>query len=321
MESKRTVDPLLQFVMEIVPLALFMIVIFYIPNNATFLHRQFPTIVCEAALILALSLLYRNKRRIAGALRKNKLLRKLSALGMSEFFYLSKILRNALLLHLLIILVYELLPGYCHSSRTERIIMPGVLLLLLVAILAFELIRLALINRKMRSEDWLPIINETGSVVGKVALSISQTSGESYLHPIVRIALIYKGLLYLKERPARATVDPHKLDYPFEKLVFYRHTLEEVVGNALEKGCGNRNLPVKFVFRYHFSKQNINRLIYLYTCRIDNESLLNSLHLKNGKFWPERQIEENLGLGVFSECFEKEYEILKETVLLAEKVG
>ena len=39
---------------------------------------------------------------------------------------------------------------------------------------------------------------------------------------------------------------------------------------------------------------------------------------KNGKLWSVRQIEENLGHGVFSEYFEKEFPYMKNTILLAE---
>jgi hypothetical protein len=35
--------------------------------------------------------------------------------------------------------------------------------------------------------------------------------------------------------------------------------------------------------------------------------------------WSERQIEDNMGTGIFSECFELEFEYLKNTVLLAHR--
>ena len=38
----------------------------------------------------------------------------------------------------------------------------------------------------------------------------------------------------------------------------------------------------------------------------------------NGKLWTSKQIEENLGSGVFSEYFEQEFAYLQNTVLLAE---
>jgi hypothetical protein len=49
---------------------------------------------------------------------------------------------------------------------------------------------------------------------------------------------------------------------------------------------------------------------------IETEDMFNSLQLQDGKLWTEAQIEDNLGNNLFCECFEMEYEYLKNTVLL-----
>jgi len=58
-------------------------------------------------------------------------------------------------------------------------------------------------------------------------------------------------------------------------------------------------------------------LVYLYIINIQDEEIMNSFRL-NGKLWTEKQIEENMDSGVFSEYFEKEYDVLKNTVLMAD---
>jgi hypothetical protein len=212
------------------------------------------------------------------------------------------------------------MPEQLHSTTIERIVIAGLLLFFVLTVMAFETIRLAIMRKKINYEEWLPIVNETGGVIGKIALSVSLASRKSYLHPIIRIALIYKGLFYLCERPDNGIINPGKIDYPFENFVLYNHSLDDAVGNSLRTETGKNDLPVKFVFRYLFSNDTANRMVYLYTCRIDDDATMNHLRLSTGKLWTERQIEENIDKGVFSECFEKEYEILKNTVLMAEKI-
>ncbi len=239
---------------------------------------------------------------------------------MNETFLAARIIRNTLVAHLIIVLLYKVLPDQFHNVTADKVIIPDLLFIFIFLIFIFEVIRLSIIKRKINTENWLPIVNETGGVVGKVALSVSLTSNKPYLHPVVRIAMIYKGMFYLCERPDHYVINPGKIDYPFEKYVFYSHSLDDAVGNALQKEIGRKDLPVKFVFRYLFKNKATSRLVYLYTCRVTNEDIMNRITLGKGKLWTEKQIEENLGKGIFSECFEKEYEILKNTVLMAEKL-
>jgi hypothetical protein len=47
-----------------------------------------------------------------------------------------------------------------------------------------------------------------------------------------------------------------------------------------------------------------------------DECFFNRQKFPEGKFWTQKQIEENLNINFFPECFEKEYEYLKNTLLL-----
>ena len=287
------------------------------------IYQKHLPVIYEVFLVCIFSILKMFKRYISGKIRKNsdKNARTTAMIKLDEFFYISNFIRDAMIIHLLIILVYELLPAPYHSLQADKIIIPGLILTFFVFNIIFEYVRVAMLNQKMRSEEWLPIVNESGGVIGRVAFRISRTATPPYLHPLIRIALIYKGMLYLNKRPSYFLLDPNRIDYPFEKYVFFKHTLEEAIENVLSKGCGNKDLPVTFAFKYLYKNKKSNRLIYLYTCCINDEETMNNLTLNNGKLWTEKQIEENLTNGIFSECFEEEYYILKDTILMAEKLA
>ena len=57
-------------------------------------------------------------------------------------------------------------------------------------------------------------------------------------------------------------------------------------------------------------------MIFLYVSNIASESDFNKLHLEGGKLWTINQIDDNVGKDIFSECFELEFEYLKNTVLM-----
>jgi len=137
------------------------------------------------------------------------------------------------------------------------------------------------------------------------------------MHPVVRIALIYKGKIYLKNRDESRLLDPGKLDYPFERFIdFDNLNPDEVVRNIIREECKNENIPVRFLLKYVFENEQAKRLIFLYVSDIEEEELFNSMHLEGGKLWTESQIEENIGNNLFSECFELEYEYLENTILM-----
>ena len=171
------------------------------------------------------------------------------------------------------------------------------------------------IKKLLPHEDWLPIVTETGAVRGKIAASISKEMGNKYLHPVIRIALVHKGKLYLKERK-----DNGGLDYPFESDILFGEILEQAVDRIFVESGESKDFPAHFFFRHVVKDEKVNRLVYLYTCTIRDEETFQKLQLKSGKWWTSRQIEENLNAGIFSEYFENEYELLNNTVLFANRI-
>jgi hypothetical protein len=108
-----------------------------------------------------------------------------------------------------------------------------------------------------------------------------------------------------------------KLDYPFEQFIDFNNlNPDEVARNIIREKCQNENIPVRFLLKYVFENENTKRLIFLYVSDIEEEELFNGMHLEGGKLWTETQIEDNIGNNLFSECFELEYEYLKNTILM-----
>ncbi len=224
----------------------------------------------------------------------------------------------ALMIHILIVLVYFMLNQTEYYLYNTLVIIVLVQILLL-SIIVGEVVRLHLLREKLKVEEWLPILNESGDVEGKVAKSVSVNLKNKFLHPVVRVALLHKGMFYLKPRLQNRILNPGALDYPFEKYMIYDHNLDDAVHNSVVKELGVDILPSRFILKYIFQNEITKRLIYLYVSEINDEEIFNSLPLQGGKLWTENQIEANLGKGIFSETFEEEYEYLKNTVLMTYK--
>lgn len=259
---------------------------------------------------------------IASRLTRAKVIARLARYDRSEVRnYLSESFRVAfqtqysLFFHLLLILVFFVLSeGSVYAINHIPIII--IAAAIYVVIMVLEVLRLRMLDKKLNEEDWLPVVNESGQVTGRVAKSITIASKNKYLHPVVRIALINKGRLFLVNRDADKVLNPGMLDYPFEKYLKYRNDIEQTISNLLSSIIGDKKIPLQFMLKYVFENDITKRLILLYVSVVDDDEF-NSLGLDNGKLWTIKQIEENQGMNVFSEPFELEFEYLKNTVLLS----
>ncbi|GHV10497.1 hypothetical protein FACS1894162_4880 [Bacteroidia bacterium] len=217
-----------------------------------------------------------------------------------------------LILHLLIVLLYLLFSTQYPATAMSQTISFYVLFGLFAFFYAYEGVRWKLMQKQVRAEEWLPIVDEEGTVYGKVTLSSSLTN-PTYLHPMIRIALVHNGMLFL--RPQTESLFPlenHRLDQPFERYLRFGEMLEVGIRETLMEYDMPANTPIRFLSRYFHQKTN--RLVYLYVCYMTDEKELSSLDLSDGKWWTGKQIGENLGTGIFTDYFEKEYATLKETM-------
>ncbi len=237
----------------------------------------------------------------------------------AESFRVAFQAQYGLSIHLLIVLLYFIFAS-TNSTIFDRFGIILVAQIIIAIIIANETIRLRILDKKLYKEEWLPVVTEKGDVTGRIAKSVTKDMKNRFMHPVVRVALIFKGKIYLKNRDESRLLNPGMLDYPFEKYMQYDHEIDEAVHNSIRKECGSDNIPLRFLLKYIFENSTTKRLIYLYVSVIEDEEAFNRLHLQGGKLWTEAQIEDNMGEGVFSECFELEFEYLKNTVLMVHRL-
>lgn len=285
-----------------------LLLLFYYPLDS---FGKFVMIETIFVVVLMVSRLIRT--RVIILLTKNKKANVRSYL--SESFRVAFQAQYALFFHLLVILVYFNVSAIKTPwISTSQIIIVAQLIIL--TIIALEMIRFALLDKKLRKEEWLPVVTEAGEVTGKVAKSVTKEMKNKFMHPVVRVALINNGKIYLKKRDATRLLNPGALDYPFEKYMQYNHDIDEAVHNAVRKEIGIEEIPLRFLLKYIFENNDTKRLVFLYVSIIDDDEKFGKLHLRDGKLWTAIQIEDNMGSNIFSECFELEFDYLKNTVLL-----
>lgn len=236
----------------------------------------------------------------------------------NEFFFVAQLVQNAFTLHLFAILLYSILPSEMKNLRFERFLYRELGVIIGLTIMLYEQIRISMMRGSLRKEMWLPVLNEKGKVVGCIARSVSRSLPKKYYHPIVRIAVIYQGMLYLVKRNGDSFVSPGRYDYPLSKYVLFHHSIENTVREMVNFLSGKNASSPRFLIRYTFENDRVKHLVSLFIINIKTEEEMEEVKQPGGKLWTAKQIEDNLKSGIFSEYFDEEFAYLQNTVLLAE---
>ena len=292
-------------------LVAFLLLFVLVPNFQP--QRSF--ILAEVVLVLSLMIFRLSRKRLNEKIGKKRI-------GAKKFYLYESLQvafqsQYALTFHIILVFGFRLFFSSQYSV-IDIVLVLNLFQVILIGIIMLESLRIRLLKKRLQGEEWLPVINESGVVQGRIAKSVSISMKNRFLHPIVRIALIYDGMLYLKERDNSKLLDPEKLDYPFETYMQYNHNIGEAIKNVIGKEIDGDTLPVRFILKYEFENETTKRLVFLYVSTIISEKAFEKLSLEGGKLWTINQIEDNIGSDIFSEPFELEFDYLKNTVLMCD---
>lgn len=278
--------------------------------------RNIYIVICEISIVCLYILLRISKTYIRANWLRNKSLNQKALLD--RFYFSASIIQYALTIHLFSILIYKFLKtpdgNYAIFDLIIFTIAPCIFI---IGLFIYEMAKVNNIWARLGKEEWLPIITPKGEVTGKIAKSVSLKMKNKFLHPVVRVALVCKGKVFLQERPENDVLSPGKLDYPFEKYILFKHDHNVAARNSIAQMlCYEDKFPLSFLLKYEFDNDNTKRLNIVYVSEIEDEDIVKRNGRIFGKFWSMKQIENSFADEIFSECFELEYEYLKNKVLI-----
>ncbi len=214
--------------------------------------------------------------------------------------------------------VYTLLVLYSAfymSNEAWAFISGGLFYILFGVYFVYELINNKLKQNKLKNEEWLPIVDEEGKVVGKAPRSVCH-SDKNLLHPVVHLHVINKqNRIFLQKRPMFKKVQPGKWDTAVGGHISFNETLEQSLKRETFEEIGISDFNAKLIGTYKWESDIETELVYMFITNYNNGIKINNKELDKGKFWSINQINKNLGLGVFTPNFELEFGILKKQVL------
>lgn len=272
-------------------------------------------VVCEIIIITLFMVLRASKTYVSTVFFRKK--SSFQKALLAEYYASVALIQYLLTIHIFCIILYRQLIFNNHVKVWEMIIFCVTPVVILFAIGIYQAVKVSKLASKLKKEEWLPIVTEKGEVTGKIAKCVSINMKNRFLHPIVRVALVSKAKVYLQERPVSDILSPGKLDYPFEKYMLFNHEINLAARNSIKQMIGdNINVSLRFILKYVFENDDTKRLVFLFVAEVDNEDMVKREGRMDGKFWTVKQMEDAFADEIFSECFELEFEYLKNMVLM-----
>jgi isopentenyldiphosphate isomerase len=188
----------------------------------------------------------------------------------------------------------------------------GVLIFLAI----YEILRVQFIRVKLNKEEWWPIVSKQGKIIGSIQHLTSLNDKKKYRHPVVHVLLIDKSMVLLKKREFNDPESPDLWDSSISNHVKMGETIEKCVERSAEEKYGINNFRFMYLSNYSVDGKNEKQYAFLFVSCLQAEYKLNPATFEQTKWWTQRQIEDNIKDGIFSENFKMEFDLLQRSGLL-----
>lgn len=275
----------------------------------------------EISAIIPPFIIYLNRRRFLDyhMSQTQKCCKQLFAQGAEAAIVSARVILIISLLHFLIIFL-AILISHPLGSTTRYILFHVAPPLVFISGILFNQFGIFYFNIVMNHTVFVPIVNTKGDVMGKA---------------IASKAINRKKRLYQSGHPDCRCLTRHAVSPPPPQMQRFRERQNRLADGGLPdiwRNIGTRRTqnfttnashrPIRpFALQLHVSFENeaTNRLVYLFTLDLDDDSILCNKNFKGGKLWTFQQIEHNLGRNFFSSCLEYEFEHLEAIIYTREK--
>ena len=180
----------------------------------------------------------------------------------------------------------------------------------------FELYRQRKKRKEFTNEEWVPLVDERGKVIGQ-APRTQVHNGSKLLHPVVHLHVINRNkAILLQKRPGSKLIQPGKWDTAVGGHISAGETLEQALKKEAFEEIGLENFSAKLHKAYKWESDVESEFIYMFITFDYKNFRVHSDEVEEARFWTKKQIENNLGKGIFTPNFEQEFELLNKLKLI-----
>ncbi|MDR1729425.1 MAG: NUDIX domain-containing protein [Prevotellaceae bacterium] len=162
----------------------------------------------------------------------------------------------------------------------------------------------------MEKEEWFPLVDETGKITGRATRKECH-GGSFLLHPVVHLHIFNsKGELFLQKRSGKKDIQPGKWDTAVGGHIDFGEEVEQALVREAMEELGITDFTPEFCYRYVWESTVERELVHTYRTTYDKKITPDALELDGGRFWSIPEIKKQIGKGIFTPNFEKEFSML-----------
>ncbi len=163
---------------------------------------------------------------------------------------------------------------------------------------------------KMKKEEWLPIVNEKGEIIGKAPRSRCH-SGSKLLHPVVHLHIINdQHGFFLQKRSMKKDLLPGMWDTAVGGHIGLGEQVEEALKREAFEELGITDFEACFLGNYVWESERERELVFSFLCTRYDRIHIDNDEVDEGRFWSSREIQAGIGQNLFTPNFIHEYQLL-----------
>jgi isopentenyldiphosphate isomerase/intracellular septation protein A len=208
-------------------------------------------------------------------------------------------------------IILVLFSAFYMSKEAWFFISGGLLYIFFAIYFALLFIKNNLRIRRLKQEEWFPVVNTDGMILGEAPRSVCHNGISLLLHPVVHLHLFNNsGELFLQKRAMTKDIQPGKWDTSVGGHIRPGETIENALLREAAEELGLKFFVPYFLGRYIWESPRERELVNSFSTATDVVPDINRDEIEEGRFWSQDEIKRNLGKDIFTPNFEHEFQML-----------
>jgi isopentenyldiphosphate isomerase/intracellular septation protein A len=219
-------------------------------------------------------------------------------------------------------IVLVLFSAFYLSKEAWFFISGGLYYIFFGLFFAFIMLKNRLMNRRYKNEEWFPIVNNQGMVIGKAPRSVCHNGTSLLLHPVVHLHIFNRsGKLYLQKRSMKKDIQAGKWDTSVGGHIGLGESVQEALIREAKEEMGLNGFAPQFLRSYVWESPRERELVNSFSIVTDQLPVINRDEIDEGRFWSFKEIRNNLGKEVFTPNFEHEFRTIISSPSMLSQIG